>query len=472
MTPFLAEDRAFERLYQRHAADVHRYALGVVRDLDEAEDVTQTTFLNAFRSFRAGERPRAPRSWLIAIARNVCRQRHRQAARRPLEVVLNDDLADLGGSDEAAPRAEDIRRALLHLSFRQRSALVLRELEGRSYGEIAERLGLSVSAVETLVFRARRALREQLESSLTCAQAQLVLASPSTAGGRGPLRAHLRGCETCRSSERRQRLRRAAFRGVAGIPFPGWLTSLWGESSAGTVGTAIGGGLAGKAAVVLSAGAVLTGVGLEGSERTRPTGEARSTAPASQGRAARGAPGPAVAGLGVAEREERPAQTWVRPGARKAAEGASRPARLRSPARRARLTRSPRVRSAERVGTLAASPPGRPARPAAKSSRGGAHTGRPSPPGQTQRASPARPKRADRHAKSQTPARARPAKAQGVKPLHTDKRKPVGRRPERRPERAQPTENSSPDSHPGRGRPKPDSHPGTSAGGAPPGRRP
>src|SRR5918911_3872888 len=98
MTPLLAQrprtDRAFERLYQRHVGDVYRYALVVMRNPDDAEDVTQTTFMNAYRAFQRGERPRTPQNWLIAIAHNVCRQRFRQASRRPSELALDIDIGD------------------------------------------------------------------------------------------------------------------------------------------------------------------------------------------------------------------------------------------------------------------------------------------------------------------------------------------------------------------------------------------
>src|SRR5213078_1956024 len=88
MTPLLAQrprsDRAFERMYKRHVGDVYRYALAVMRNPADAEDVTQTTFLNAYRSYvEKGNRPEKPQNWLIAIAHNVCRQRFRQSARRP-----------------------------------------------------------------------------------------------------------------------------------------------------------------------------------------------------------------------------------------------------------------------------------------------------------------------------------------------------------------------------------------------------
>src|SRR6266511_557629 len=139
MTPLLAQrpraDRSFERLYKRHSGDVYRYALAVLRNQADAEDVTQTTFMNAYRAFSRGERPEAPKNWLIAIAHNVCRQRFRQAARRPQEVEFEDDHADEFVPDDDTPTAEDIRRALGHLAFNQRAALVMREIEGRSYAE-------------------------------------------------------------------------------------------------------------------------------------------------------------------------------------------------------------------------------------------------------------------------------------------------------------------------------------------------
>src|SRR5215212_3671098 len=114
MAPLLAHrarsDRAFEKLYQRHVGDVYRYALVVMRNQADAEDVTQTTFMNAYRAFARGERPQTPHNWLIAIAHNVCRQRFRQLQRRPNEVVYEEELAE-SVVDEDAVTAEDIRRA-------------------------------------------------------------------------------------------------------------------------------------------------------------------------------------------------------------------------------------------------------------------------------------------------------------------------------------------------------------------------
>src|SRR3954471_9261211 len=267
MTPLLAQrpraDRAFERMYQRHVGDVYRYALAVMRNPADAEDVTQTTFLNAYRAFvEKGNRPEKPQNWLIAIAHNVCRQRFRQSARRPSEVAFDGDIADTL-VDEELPSGEDIRRALGHLAFNQRAALVMRELEGRSYAEIADILDLSTSAVETLIFRARRALREQLEGSLTCGEAEFAISRQLDGrlnrAEKGDLRAHLRECPECSSFARRQRAQRAALKSLGAIPVPASLLSLFG----GGGGAAAGGAVAAKAAAVVVAACVAGGAGFE-----------------------------------------------------------------------------------------------------------------------------------------------------------------------------------------------------------------
>src|SRR3954449_5689436 len=265
MTPLLAprprSDRAFERMYRRYVGDVYRYALAVMRNPADAEDVTQTTFMNAYRAFaEKGDRPEKPQNWLIAIAHNVCRQRFRQSARRPSEVAFEDDIADTIVDDEA-PSAEDIRRALGHLGFNQRAALVMRELEGRTYAEIAEILEVSTSAVETLIFRARRALREQLDGSLTCGEAEFAISRQLD--GRLPrqeraqLRSHLRECQECGTFARRQRAQRGAIKSLALVPVPGSLTSLFGGG-----GAAVGTSLALKAAAAVTAGLVIGGAGV------------------------------------------------------------------------------------------------------------------------------------------------------------------------------------------------------------------
>jgi hypothetical protein len=139
----------------------------------------------------------------------------------------------------------------------------MRELEGRSYQEIAEILGVSVSAVETLIFRARRALREQLEEGITCHEAELAISRQLDGRlarkDKGALRAHLRECDECARFARSQRAQRGALKSLGAIPLPQSLASLFGGG-----GSAVGTGLAVKAAAVGAGAIVATGAGYEG----------------------------------------------------------------------------------------------------------------------------------------------------------------------------------------------------------------
>ncbi|MFN2471999.1 MAG: sigma-70 family RNA polymerase sigma factor, partial [Gaiellaceae bacterium] len=293
MTPLLITrrgERGFERLYQRHVKQVYRYVFAVLEHQADAEDATQQTFLGAYRAWQRGERPRQPHNWLIAIAHNVCRQRFRESSRRPSEVVLDEAvLAGAGAPSDDTPRAGDIRQALRHLGFNQRAAIVMRELEGRSYDEIAGVLGVSHGAVETLLFRARRALREQLEGDLTCGDAEEALSRQLDGrlerSERATLRAHLRECRECAALERSNRSRRAAVRGLA-FPLPASLTA-FSTPQAATVGASAGLGLLAKGLAAVAVGLAIQGTGervlrnaLADSQRTA-TAATESTAAAS-----------------------------------------------------------------------------------------------------------------------------------------------------------------------------------------------
>src|SRR3954468_20537740 len=261
MAPRLAlkqrPDTAFEKLYRQHVGDVYRYSLAVLGNPADAEDVTQTTFLNAYRAIHAGERPRKPAPWLRTIAHNVCRQRWRQASRRPHEVAELDDLTGPAAAaveeEPDAHSAADITRALQSLPFNQRTALVMRELEGRRQAEIARELDLSESAVEALLFRARRAMREQLESSITCGEAARAISRQLDRSlsreERSSLRAHLRTCDECATFARQARAQRGAMKALGAIPLPAallsWSAAKGGAASAGATASAAAGSGAG-----------------------------------------------------------------------------------------------------------------------------------------------------------------------------------------------------------------------------------
>ena len=257
--------RTFERLYRAHVADVYRYALALTGNRSDAEDVTQTTFMQAYRALDRGEHPVKPRNWLITVAHNVCRQRFRETARRPVEVEYFEDVGEALVPSEDGPTATDIQRALGQLALSQREALVMRELEGRSYAEIAKTMGLTVAAVETLIFRARRALREQLEGSLSCSEAEAALSLQLDRQlGRseaGLLRGHLRACESCRRLARRQRAQRKAVKGLAAIPVPPGLAMPWLAGGSVASGAAVGAGVMVKLAALTVAAAAVGGGG-------------------------------------------------------------------------------------------------------------------------------------------------------------------------------------------------------------------
>jgi RNA polymerase sigma factor (sigma-70 family) len=232
--PVLAREQAFESLYRSYVKDVYHYALALLRNPADAEDVTQTTFLNAYRAYSRGVEVEKPQNWLIKIAHNVARTRYARASRRVKEVPLEDHVEQLAVPEENRPDVHGVLQALGRLPFNQRAALVMRELEGRSYIEIADTIGVSVSAVETLIFRARRSLR----------------------------------------------LRASSLRSLAVVPLPSSLARFFetGGVVAGGGGAVAGAGFIAKATVALLAGAIATGIG---SDRTRPATAAGDPTPRS-----------------------------------------------------------------------------------------------------------------------------------------------------------------------------------------------
>jgi RNA polymerase sigma factor (sigma-70 family) len=263
----------FDRLYQQHAASVYRYARAVLGNHADAEDVTQQTFLNAYRALAQGTKPRKAENWIFTIAHNEVRRHLRDTRAQKLEVELDEEFADRG-AERSEPSVTDVLRALQHLTPNQRSALVMREFEGRSYAEIAKIMDVSQGALETLMFRARRSLAEALEDGLTCAEAELAVSR--RLDGRlsrreaRRLKKHVRECEVCKGFELKQRRQRSLLEGLSVIPIPASLLVFRGEQAAAAVGggaavgaAAAGGsaGIAVKAAAVAAAVSVAGGVG-------------------------------------------------------------------------------------------------------------------------------------------------------------------------------------------------------------------
>lgn len=176
----VAETTVEARLYEQHADLIYRYCLRALGSREDAEDATQTTFFQAVRALRRGVVPAFEQAWLMTIAKNECRSRHRaNGRRRQLELVRDPQtLAEVA----EAPNGSDgtligVQEALGRLPEMQRRALLLREWQGRSYAEIATELGVTRPSVEALLFRARRGLARELGEETKSRRHALDLAS-------------------------------------------------------------------------------------------------------------------------------------------------------------------------------------------------------------------------------------------------------------------------------------------------------
>jgi len=164
--PAPASGAAASELFHRFAPQILGYCLSQLGSREEAEDAVQMTFLNAFRGLERGIVPKAESAWLFKIAHNVCRSRRRSSWRRG-RVELPNNFEVLQEVMPARERVGDelirLEDVLARMPEMQRRAILLREWQGLSYREIGAELQLSQSAVETLIFRARRALAAGLE---------------------------------------------------------------------------------------------------------------------------------------------------------------------------------------------------------------------------------------------------------------------------------------------------------------------
>jgi RNA polymerase sigma factor (sigma-70 family) len=175
-------ERAFEQLVKLHRPELTRYAF---RQLGEhaslAEDVVQEALLNAHRAIATGTRPEHPRAWLFTIVRNAAVNAAR--AVRPAGEIEEHHHGTPDQTVSAAVEQSEwidwLMGAIGDLPARQREALVGHAFEGRSYRELADRQRTTVSAVKSLIGRARRALA--VDSSLPAAGAGAPLAAGARA---------------------------------------------------------------------------------------------------------------------------------------------------------------------------------------------------------------------------------------------------------------------------------------------------
>ena len=153
-------------LYERYSGQIYGFCLHQLGSREEAEDAVQTTFMNAFRGLQRGIVPELESAWLFKIAHNVCLSRRRSSWRRGrVEAPNNFEVLQeiVPGHEQAADELIRLQDVLEEMPENQRRAILLREWQGLTYREISDELGLSQAAVETLIFRARRALAQGLE---------------------------------------------------------------------------------------------------------------------------------------------------------------------------------------------------------------------------------------------------------------------------------------------------------------------
>jgi RNA polymerase sigma factor (sigma-70 family) len=252
------DDHAFERLYHRYHRRISAYVFGMVHDHGRAEDLTQEVFVSALRRMRATDRDILFRPWIYEIAKNACIDQFRRSKRTEEVSIDAEDGHGLAPADhgklhatDASPEAAvegkqdlaNLTGAFGGLSDAHHQILVMRELEGLSYREIGDRLGMSRASVESTLFRARRRLTEEYEELRTgerCVRIQEIIGRGGAAGGRLGMRdqrrvsAHVMACQPCRKQAVLAGLDAAAMarrpvraKLAALLPLPAFLKRRW-----------------------------------------------------------------------------------------------------------------------------------------------------------------------------------------------------------------------------------------------------
>ena len=261
-------DEAFRVIYERYRARLFAYTRQMLPfSRQDAEDALQDVFVRAYRALRSSDRDLALRPWLYRVAHNRCVDELRRPAAAPVEVL---DVVRPPEADPlaAAERHDDLRRLVTDLGRlpdQQRSALLMREIDGLCYADVAAALDTSIPAVKSLLVRARMGLAQASEARETaCAdiRGQLTMARDRGVRASGQARRHLRDCPSCRAYK--GELRSVERRLAAFVPALGPVAlaaKLFGIGGAATGGSAAGSAGAGAGA---AAGGAAAGSGVAG----------------------------------------------------------------------------------------------------------------------------------------------------------------------------------------------------------------
>jgi RNA polymerase sigma factor (sigma-70 family) len=258
---------AFETIVDRYQGRLLGFCRQMLGSTEDAEDVLQEVFVNAYRAMLADEREINLRPWLYRIARNRSLNHLRKPTADAQESMDMVPVVEAATTAEKVSNREEFRQLLNDvgkLPETQRSALLLREMDAMSYEEIAAAMETSVPSVKSLLVRARISLAEASQArQLTCGEVRLELAEAAEGLRKvsGPVRRHVRDCDECsdfRSQVRsNEKVMAALFPVGALVAFKSLILSKlgFGGASGGASAGAAGGG-AGATAAATSAGAV------------------------------------------------------------------------------------------------------------------------------------------------------------------------------------------------------------------------
>jgi RNA polymerase sigma factor (sigma-70 family) len=194
---------AFETIVDRYQGRLLGFCRQMLGSTEDAEDVLQEVFVNAYRAMLADDREINLRPWLYRIARNRCLNHLRKPTADAQESMDMVPMVEAASTAEKVHNREEFRQLLADvgkLPETQRSALMLREMDAMSYEEIAQAMETSVPSVKSLLVRARISLAEASQArQLTCGEVRIELAEAAEGLCKvsGPVRRHVRDCEEC-----------------------------------------------------------------------------------------------------------------------------------------------------------------------------------------------------------------------------------------------------------------------------------
>jgi RNA polymerase sigma factor (sigma-70 family) len=258
-------DDAFRAIHDRYRGRLLAYSRQMLRGaLGDPEDALQDVFVRAYRALRASDRPVMLRAWLYRIAHNRCIDELRRPT--PLPSELTDDAepafsapASSGEAPAVAERNAALARLVADvqtLPEQQRSALLMRELQGLTYAELGAALGVSVPAVKSLLLRARTGLIDiavARDTPCVAIREELVAASDRSVRISGRARRHCSECSGCDAYRGELKRVRRGFASLTPAGPLGQLGMLLGIGGGGAAAAGSGGAAAAGGSAIASA---------------------------------------------------------------------------------------------------------------------------------------------------------------------------------------------------------------------------